>query len=276
MIKIDPFWEFFLSTVYYFYFGFITLIIILPIGFIWFWKKKLPKPARTLFWCAIKGYAPLLLVHDSGRADIVGIKERKEEGIVETTAGTFKILPRYAPLLSDKEMEELGSQDPAMQILKDVGSSKIKLGNREFIIDPHHWVAKRSWLVGMPTPLFVGYTGSLCILNPEALALFEAADLKIDTGTEVHFNPHNIKKKDEDDAVQPLLLLDPRKIGTFIYKHFHTSQIAGVLQAAEERARLMMGSQLKRIGTIILIVLAVFGLILLILYLPQLMQRFGR
>jgi len=251
-----------------------VLCICLPIIFIWFWKKKLPKPARTLFWCAVKGYAPLLLVHDSGRADIVAIKERKAEGIVETTTGTFKILPRYAPLMSEEEIEKIG--DPAdkerIEILKDVTGKKIQIGKQQFTLDFSHWMAKRSWLLGMPTPLFVGYTGSLCILNPEALALFEAGDLKIQTVEGTAFNPNNIKNKNEDDAVEPLMLLDPRKIGKFIYSHFDTSQIAGVIQAAEERARLGTGASLKKFLMIFAIVIVVMMVIVGIMYLPKLLQ----
>jgi len=252
----------------------VVLAIALPTLFIWFWKKKVPKPARTLFWCAVKGYAPLLLVHDSGRADIVAIKERKAEGIVETSTGTFKILPRYAPLMSEEEIEKVGdpSEKERVEILKDVSGKKIQIGKRQFTLDFSHWMAKRSWLIGMPTPLFVGYTGSLCILNPEALALFEAGDLKIETGEGTLFNPKNVRGKSEDDAVQPLMLLDPRKIGKFIYSHFDTSQIAGVIQAAEERVRIGLGASAKKFLLIFAVVIVVMLVIVGIMYLPKLLQ----
>ncbi len=269
----DPFWQFFLQTAVPFWIGFIILIIVLPPLFIWFWKKKVPRPARTLFWCAIRGYAPLLLVHDSGRADIIGIKERKAEGIVETTAGTFKILPRFAPVLSDEELQQI--EDPEMrkrmQMIKNMASQKVKIGNMEFWLDYEHWMAKRTWLLGMPTPLFVGYTGKLCLLNPEALALYEAAELKIETADGTMFNPKHKKDANEEEAMQPLILLDPRKIGKFITSHFDQSQIAGVIQAAEERAKLGMRINLKRIAVFLIIFLIVIAVIFAAMYLPKMM-----
>lgn len=272
------FWDFFFATVYYFYFGFIALCVIVPIGFLWFWKRKVPKPARTLFWCAIRGYAPLLLIHDSGRGDIIGIKEKRAEGIVETTAKTFKILPRFAPILSEDMERQLLKEDPSLKdrldALKD-SIAHVKIGAYKFMLDMSHWMAKRTWLLGMPTPLFIGYTGSLCLLNPEALALYEAGDLVIETAERELFNPKGIKGKTKENAMKPLILLDPRKIGKFIYSHFDTSQIAGVIQAAEERARIGMGLPLKKLGIVMIVIIIAIVIILAASYLPQLMQGIG-
>jgi len=254
-----------------------VLGICLPILFIWFWKKKVPKPARTLFWCAVKGYAPLLLVHDSGRADIVGIKERSAEGIVETTNGVFKILPRFAYV--NEEEEEQGVENNveanggSNEIIRDVSGKTVQIGRFKFHLDYSHWISKRTYLLGMPTPFFVGYTGVLCLLNPDALALFEAGDLKVETSEGTWFNPHNVKNKNEEDAIQPLMLLDPRKIGSFITRYFHQSQISGVIHCAEERARIGMGAILKKFLIFILIFIVVMGVILAITYLPKLLGK---
>lgn len=275
---MDPLWNFFLQTVYYFYVGFIVMIIGVPIVFIWFWKKKMPRPAKTLFHCARKGYAPLLLVHDSGRADIVGMIERQAEGIVETTAGTFRILPRYAALPKEEELEAIKDHGlkekmkEKIKALKDAASMVIDVAGRKFVLDVESWMSKRCWLLGMPTPLFVGYTGTLCLLNPEALALYEAGKLKIETGTETLFKG---KKGEEDKAVKPLLMLDPRIIGEFISSYFHTSQISGVLSLVEERARIGLGANIRKLGKFLLIFVVVFVIILGVMYLPQFIARFG-
>lgn len=282
----DPLTEFFFLTLPIFYIvGMIVSFTGIPI-FILFWKRWLPKPARTFFWAARRRTPPILLVHDSGRGEFTTIIERRGEGIVKTQQGKYKILPRImqrlpleekmptAPIPETVESEEVvQEEEKANSLAKKVRSiMSIDILKKTFILDYSDWVLKRCMLVGLNMPFFIGYTGKLCLLSPEALALYEMGDMMVKTEDETLFNPKNVEGKDIKDAVQPLLLLDGRKIQQIIYDGFDQSQIAAVVADTEELMRVGKGLSGKMIGAIaILIIILVVGLGMFLIpqFLPQ-------
>lgn len=287
--------DFFNMTLWIFYIvGMVFCFTAFPIVVL-FWKKWMPRAARTLFWAARRRSPVLLLVHDSGRGELTTIQERKGEGIVVTAQGKYKILPRVSPKKPLHEMivEKLtqaakaeqekkigeGTEGESVEVEVDIpeGTDKKSRFNldflkKNFIMDYTDYILKRCYLVGLSLPFFVGYTGKLCLLNPEALALYEAGEMMIKTEDGTMFNPKDLEGKDVSKALKPLLLIDPRKIQQIIYNGFDQSQIAGVVADTEEYMRvgkgLFSGNAAKLI--LILIVVALLGAALFIV--PQLLQ----
>lgn len=291
--------DFFYLTMSLFYIvGMVFCFVGIPF-MIYFYKRKIPKAARTLFWAGLRREPPLLLCHDSGRGELTTIKERKGEGIVMTAQGKYKILPRWrariplsamlgqnklepevpAPITEGEQQvnaQEEAPQQPQVPVTPEINLQSVfnvKLLKENFILDYSDWIVKRTFLVGLDLPFFVGYTGKLCLLNPEALALYEAGDMMIRTEDEMMFNPNKLEGKTTENAMQPLLLLDSRKIQQIIYEGFDQSQIAGVVADSEELARIGQGisPKMKVILAIIVIgILAAAGLF----FLPQIMSGF--
>jgi hypothetical protein len=304
----------FITLPYFYVIGMVT-IFGLPWLLIWFWKRKMPLPARTLFWAAVRNLPPLLLVHDSGRGELTTIHERRGEGTVMTAQGKFKILPRYSIKIPFREMskrlqeQKQSQQLPAVvsgdivateeglqatseqpdetaaqsQAAQSTASSKedtsnvltMKLLNENFIMNYDDFVVKRTNLMGMNLPFFIGYTGKLCLLNPEALALYEAGEMFVrTTPTEVLWKGKSYSLDDlpdeARDSFQPLLLMDPRKIQQIIYDGFDQSQIAAVVADSEELARLGQGISPRM--KMILIIVVIVGLAAAALFLlPQML-----
>ena len=284
---LDLLTEFFYLTFQIFYIvGMIFSFTGLPI-FILFWKKWLPKPARTFFWAARRRTPPILLVHDSGRGEFTTIIERRGEGIVKTKEAKYKILPRVMQRLPMGEKMPTASTPEGVKseeaIMQEEEQSKsladkvrsvmsIDILKENFILDYSDWILKRCMLIGMNMPFFVGYTGKLCLLNPEALALYEMGEMMVKTEDKTLFNPKDIAGKNINDVVQPLLLLDGRKIQQIIYNGFDQSQIAAVVADTEELARVGKGISGKVIGIIIILVVIMLlgiGMFLLPQILPQ-------
>jgi hypothetical protein len=279
--------EFFFLTFQLFYvLGMVVCFTGLPL-FILFWKRWMPKAARTLFWAARRGTPPLLLVHDSGRGEITTVIERKGEGIVMTKEGKYKILPRVMPKtpleeqIVQKITEAAQEQNPSpdgtpVEVEVDVPEdakkpSRLSILKDKFILDYSDWIIKRCMLVGMKMPFWVGYTGKLCLLNPEALALYEAGEMVVRTEDKTLFNPNKVEGKTIKDALSPLLLIDSRKIQQIIFNGFDQSQIAGVVADSEEIARLGRGLSKTMISAIIiLVIILILGLGMFVL--PQIMQ----
>ena len=295
--------DFFFVTLSLFYIiGMVFCFTGLPI-IILFWKRWIPKSARTLFWASRRKTPPLLLVHDSGRGELTTIHERKGEGIVMTAQGKYKILPRWLPKIPLKQMiaeaseglepspalaegqedaqpmqhdpdapqpsttslGQSGSIMPSTQTTRQQGYREVDLPSifnikalrDNFILDYSDWIVKRTNLVGLDLPFFIGYTGKLCLLNPEALALYEAGQMAIRTEDTILFNPKNLPDKDQKDAFQPLLLMDARKIQQIIYEGFDQSQIAAVVADSEELARIGEGMSPKIKILLAIVVIAV-------------------
>ena len=290
----DPLLEFFNMTLWFFYIiGMVFCFTAFPL-FILFWKKWMPAPARLLFWAARRRLPILLLVHDSGRGELTTIKERKGEGIVITAQGKYKILPRVSPKmpLHDMIVKKLTDAAKAEQD-KGVGTGEraevevevdlpegtdkktrfnLDFLKKNFILDYTDYILKRCYLVGMGLPFFVGYTGKLCLLNPEALALYEAGEMMVRTEDGTMFNPQDLKDKSMKKALKPLLLIDPRKIQQVIYNGFDQSQIAGVVADTEELMRVGKGFLSGKFGLVmILVIVLIIGLALFIV--PQMLPQ---
>jgi hypothetical protein len=294
---------FYLTLPFFYIIGMVATIAGIPF-FIYFYKRKIPKAAKTIFWASIRREPPLILCHDSGRGEFTTIHERKGEGIVMTAQGKYKILPRYLPRLplstitqqnaavasssknvateSDSpEDEEETSVAPTEALPKAVSDGSgvvdlhqafsVKVLKEYFIFDYSSFIQKRTNLVGLDLPLWIGYTGKLCLLNPEALALYEAGDMMIHTEDGTLFNPNKVEGKKIEDALQPLLLMDPRKIQQIIYSGFDQSQIAGVVSDSEELARIGQGMSSKLKMLIIILVIGIVA-VLALLFLPSMFK----
>lgn len=279
---------FYMTFSFFYVIGMVFCFTGLPIMFL-FWKRWMPKASRTLFWAGRRKTPPLLLVHDSGRGELTTIHERKGEGIVMTAQGKYKILPRWLPKIPLSQMLRMQEDIPALQVPEEDGvalqqdsavpvvqqtTTEAQLGSsaltidlhsifnvqvlkENFILDYSDWILKRTNLIGLDLPFFVGYTGKLCLLNPEALALYEAGEMLIRTEDHIMFNPHNKADKDAKNALQPLLLLDARRIQQIIYEGFDQSQIAAVVADSEELARIGQGMSPKIKILLAIVVIAV-------------------
>lgn len=272
---VDPIDLFYLTFPIFYILGMLFLFFVIPFT-IYFYKRKIPKAVKTLFWSAWKREPPLLLCHDSGRGEFTTIRERKGEGIVVTAQNKYKILPRWLPKpsftkLLKTQAADQPQQDNPVEAPETDSPTSLTFLKDNFVLDYSDFVVKRTNLIGLDLPLFVGYTGKLCLLNPEALALYEAGNMMIKTEDTVLFNPHNIANKKIEDALQPLLLMDPRKIKQIISEGFDQSQIAGVVADTEEIARLGQALSPKMKLLIAIIMLALLAG-LAVIFLPKLIS----
>lgn len=252
--------------------GIVTTLLMPWLPFV-LWKKLMPKPARTLFWAARRKQPPIIVAHDSGRADIALIHERRGSGVVMTDKGKYKLLPRYVSRLPESKDEKTEAKKKrGKETENNPNGIKAKLAQikEKFIADYSAWIVKRANLVGLNLPIFFGYSGKLCLLNPEALALYEAGDLMIKTEDVDLFNPNSIEGKSITDALQPLMLLDPRQIKEIIYKGFDESQIAAIVVDSEMIG--LLGRGFKRYLPIIGIIMIIIAVILGLMFLPQILQ----
>jgi len=297
---------FYLTLPFFYIIGMVATIAGIPF-FIYFYKRKIPKAAKTIFWSSIRREPPLILCHDSGRGEFTTIHERKGEGIVMTAQGKYKILPRYLPRLPLSAIMQQNANPSAVPSSKNVATESdspedeeettvaptealpkavsdgsgvvdlnqvfsVKVLKEYFIFDYSSFIQKRTNLVGLDLPLWIGYTGKLCLLNPEALALYEAGDMMIHTEDGTLFNPNKVQGKRIEDALQPLLLMDPRKIQQIIYSGFDQSQIAGVVADSEELARIGQGISPKLKMLIIILVIGIVA-VLALLFLPSMFKQ---
>lgn len=250
----------------------------LPFLLPYIYFRVFPKTARTFIAAKRKNMIPALIVHDSGRALITLIREKIGGGICETEKGKYKILPKFV------EAEEITAEDEARAFPeedKDKNDSEDASENtdqntakkpslKRIVGALGDWVTKRCFLVGLGKPMFVGYSGKACLLNPLALALWEAGKLKI--RNEAHkFIRKKVKGEDGkipkiEDLLEPLMLLDPRSAKAVITHAFDEAQIAAMCATSEDIGRIGKGlpKWVLPVGIILIVVVAA-GLILLLL-----------
>ncbi len=169
----------------------------------------------------------------------------------------------------EEEPEDLSYVLPQLDMTQ---AFTVKTLKESFILDYSDYVNKRSTLIGLDLPVFVGYTGKLCLMNPEALALYEAGDMMIKTTDMELFNPNSVPDKDESKAMQPLMLMNPRKIQEIIWKGYDQSQIAGVVADSEELIRTQMsGGMSKTMKYLILFGLLAALAVAAVMFLPNLL-----
>lgn len=234
------------------------------------WKKLIPKAARTLFWAKRRNKPPIYIVHDSGRSELTLITERRGSGVVTTETGKYKLLPRYvARIVGKKKNNGEEGEDK-----KNGDKSASKNETVEYVRDYSDYMNKRSTMIGLGLPFFVGYSGKLCLLNPEALALYEAGEMMVRTEDKTMFNPRKIKGKEIGDALQPLLLLEPRKIKNIISSGFDETQIAAIVADSEligYYGRPWLKKYLPIIGILIIVGAGIAALV----FLPQILGVVG-
>ena len=240
--------------------------------------KVFPKTARTFIAAKRKNLIPAYIVHDSGRAVITLVNERMGGGIcVSEKKDRYKILPKFV------EEEEVTAEDEATAFPKeaqneegeDTESTEKSAGSQPMTLKRAvrtfgDWVTKRSHLVGLGKPMFVGYSGKACLLNPLALALWEAGKMKI-RNEDHKFIRKKVKDKDDkipqiQDLVQPLMLLDPRSVKAVISHAFDEAQIAAMCADSEAIGR--MGRGLPKwvlpVGIILIVIVAGAAIFLLL------------
>jgi len=221
--------------------------------------KRVPPVARTLIEAKQKSLVPALIVHDSGRSYLTLLLERMAEGVVMTTHGKYKLLPQSVDFSHafDEKLDETSDKTTKKKNPADENPPEEK---KSWAADLYGWISHRSILVGLGLPFYVGYSGSLCLLNPEALALYEAGGLFVPSEK----NP--VPKKDERYKPMPLMWLDPSKIKHLINKRFGTSQIDAMMIDVDRRARIyQMSSTVKLIVVVAIIVLIIGALAFLFL-----------
>lgn len=213
---------------------------------VFWWFKRIPYAARQLERAARLKRPPAIIVHDSGRAAITTIQERLGEGIVVTDEGKYKILPQFTALEGNPK--------------------KYQKEYRDF-------VSKRATLIGLEgLPIWFGYSGKICLLNPEALALYEAGEMMIETGGKPMFNPNKKRGKKIRDALKPLMLIDPKKAKDLVNPQFDVTQIGAIITESENIGRL--GISLGKYAVpIAILMMVVVGAILFLLLGPSFIQQ---
>lgn len=249
--------------------------------------KVIPKTARTFIAAKRKNMIPALIVHDSGRAVIVLVKEKMGGGICVTEQGRYKLLPKYV------EAEEITSVEEAAAFPEEAESKNKTAGSEEETTESEtettkprlktlikmfgDWVTKRCILVGLGKPMLIGYSGKACLLNPSALALWEAGKMKI-RDQEHRWMREKVKQNEKgepdengkipkiQELLQPLMLLDARACKAVISPAYDESQIAAMCVDSEKIG--MIGRGLPKWALpLILIVVVVGGLAFLIMVL---------
>lgn len=239
--------------------GFIFLVTSWLIPFIYI--KRVPKAARTLIEAAAKKLVPALIVHDSGRAAIHLLLERRGEGVVMTDQGEYRLLPRYAEMDVTDLPEETTQQGKKKgnPTGEEVEQQKKKTLREKLKLDWNiEWITKRSILVGLGLPFYVAYSGKLCLLNPECLAWYEAGEIFVPTED----NP--VPTGDDKKKPMPLMFLSVQKMKAIINKRYDMSQLNAILVDAENLGRLGRG---LTTGMKVGIVLALVAVAILIIFL---------
>jgi hypothetical protein len=234
--------------------GVISIIGVPSVAII-FWKKLMPKAARTIYWAKQRKQPPLLVVHDSGRGELTLVTERMGSGVVQTTQGKFKLLPRYISSINDDD-EKLTDQQ------KETKQQKPKKW-KSLIKDWSSWAVKRCLLTGLDLPFFVGYSGIVCLLSPEILALYEAGELKVKSTDTTLWK--KVQGKSIKEALEPLMLLDPRVIKAIVSDSYDEVQIAAFGTEMEQIG--LLGRGFRRylpIMAIIVVAIIIIGVLYLL------------
>lgn len=241
--------------------------------------RVIPKTARTFIAAKRKNMIPALIVHDSGRAVITLVREKMGGGICVTEKGKYKCLPKYveADEVSEederaafpKEHEKSKNQDAATE--KNLTEAARKPALKRLVAMFGDWVTKRCILVGLGKPMLVGYSGKACLLNPVALALWEAGKLKIrdENHQFMRKKVRDSKTKeipDIDDLLQPLMFLDPRAAKAVISASYDEAQIAAMCVDSEQIGMIGKGLPKWVLPLGIILIVAIAGIFLLLMW----------
>lgn len=296
-MPIEIFWYRILPIV-----GFVFLCSSFLIPYWWF--KRVPEVARMFEMASRNKMIPAIIAHDTGRAALTLLTEYLGEGIVKTLEGKFKILPHFAPMTRKKKKKN----HPRIKEVQMPNGSSVPLDTEIgeepeedeqdvelFFKEYRDLTGKRTILTGFDRPIFFGYSGKACLLNPEALTLYEAGQMMIRTedGSFSYLKPHNsedigsaeIWARDTErttnptnpkvpNLLQPLLLLEPRKIKDLIGRQFNPTQLQAVATESEQIGRFGRPNYGKfALPIIFFIILAIVGILMLTMG-PSLTEQF--
>ena len=220
----------------------VVMLIVTPVFFFLLWFRYLTPIAKKINRYVRKKMAIAAITFDTGKTVLCGLIERRGEGVVITDYGRYKILPRM-PVVKKEEKDSL------TELYSDL-------------------VLKRSILEGTNSPFFIGYSGKICLLNPDTLALAEMTEHQSLKEGEVVFEGEGAEENREgEEKPRSLLLLDPRKIKELVTKSFSESQMLAIIRDTEEIMRASMG--LRRFTVPIAVI------IVIVLLLMVAMQFFG-
>lgn len=269
----------------------------------YWWFKRVPEISRMLEMASRLKLIPAIIAHDTGRAALTLLREYLGEGIVRTLDGErYKILPHFAPLFTPKKKKK-----PLIKELKMPSGDVVPLDSELdedsddkeaelelFMKEYRDLVGKRTILTGLDMPIFFGYSGKACLLNPEALALYEAGQMGIRTpdGKFSYLKPHESEDVGSAELwtrdtkrignpssgvrtmLQPLLLLDPRKISDLVGREFGVTQIQAIATDSEQIGRYGRPSLGRfAIPIIFLIILVIVGVLIFVMG-PSLTEGF--
>lgn len=197
------------------------------------------------------------------------IKE-KRGGLCLTPSGKYKLLPRFLTKRPEKEadpdeVQQLTEINPATAPLP----AKSKKIYDKYFVDYSNFISKRTFLMGLGLPFFVAYSGKACLLNLEALALYEAGEMAVEVDGQLKFNPNKVEGKTLSQAVYPLMPLDPRVIKTIIRDGFDETQLAAIQTDAELVG--MLGRGFGRFMPFIMIAAIIIVVLLVIFILPSIL-----
>lgn len=193
------------------------------------WQKIVPVEARLLTLASRKKLIPIYVVSDSGVGRIELVKDIFGEGVAKMLDGKhYRLFPQY-PYPRET------AQNPTSE--------------KPLYMD---YLTKRTILKHMKIPFFIAYSGRLCLLDPAALAAYEAS-LQ---------NREGEKGKD-----QTLMLLDPRKIKDIIGDQFSINQVAAIMQESETIGALQSNRLFKFIMPISIILIAIVAIMIVLTFL---------
>lgn len=196
------------------------LVAVLAIFFLWFYFKRLKKPAKILNNIINQKKAMLFLASDAGTVDIKEVKEIAKGGVLKGAKDEYYLIPTAVPIEDESKMST------EERLLREI-------------------ISKRSTLKHTGCPVFFGYSGMVTVLPPDALALYE-------TSQAVQNNPQPSSAMSKAKT----LLLNPRKIREILESSYSHAQLITVIRDVEDLIRAEFSG--RKVGTSILWILLAF------------------
>ena len=200
MTGLEYFWFFIMPVV-----GMIMLAVF-PITLLLIWFRYFHPTARKLNSFIRKKMVIFIDAYDTGKVYFKALRERKGAAIGRTVDKSYRLLPKLKTKLKGEEKKEAAEEKDEK---KDADGDRTE----EILAEA---VSKRFFLEDTGCPIFLGHGGTLCLTNPEVLALVEQAKSP---------NPTVIKGDDDKERI----LIDPRRLEELIPKNYDESQLNAVI-----------------------------------------------
>ena len=200
----------------------LVMLVATPIIVLLLYFRYFHPTARKLNKLIRRKMVIFLDAHDSGKVIIRGLRERRGAGVGRTTDKSYRLLPKHNTKPEDTD-------DPTRRLLSEA-------------------VAKRFFLEDTGCPIFFGHGGTLCLTNPEVLALVEVAE-------------RMVGKKFGDG--RPRILLDPRKLEQLISRNYDDAQLNAVINDIWAIVRAEQGFRQFAIPIAVIVVLMIGAIIAL-------------